>query len=137
FYALALDRERNPLATVASNAGHCLFSGIVKESYAPHVVARLLSNEMFSGWGIRTLSAKNPSFDPFSYHRGSVWPVENATIAYGMSRLGFKKEANQIIGAQLGAATLFPHMRLPEVFSGHQRSSEIPIPGLYPYANLL
>jgi len=137
FVALALDGKRKRIGSVTSNGGHCLFSGILDSARCEAVVDRLLSPGLFSGWGIRTLSSENPSFDPFSYHRGSVWPFENAMIAYGMSSAGFKKEANRLIGAQLGVASLFPHMRLPEVFSGHQRSSDVPIPGLYPYANLL
>jgi glycogen debranching enzyme len=137
FIALALDGQKRKIDAIASNAGHCLVSGILEADRYSSVIERLLSPRMFSGWGIRTLDSENPAFDPFSYHRGSVWPVENATIAYGMSRAGFKAEALQVIGAQLGIATLFQHMRLPEVFSGHQRSEEVPIPGLYPYANLL
>ena len=96
-----------------------------------------MSAEMFSGWGIRTLSAANPAYDPYSYHRGSVWPVENAEIAFRLAKSGFQKESSKIIEAQLELATLFPKFRLPEVVTGHARDEDVSIPGLYPHANLL
>jgi glycogen debranching enzyme len=117
--------------------GHCLATEIVDEEKIPLVVKALMSEELFSGWGIRTLSNKNPGYDPYSYHRGSVWPVENAIIADGFSMHGYCEEANHIMTAQLGLAAMFQHMRLPEVISGHARSPESPVPGIYSYANLL
>lgn len=137
FYALALDRNGRPIRSKASNIGHCLSTGIIDSSRLKAVVSGLMHEDMFSGWGIRTLSSKNPGFDPFSYHRGSVWPVENAMIADGMAMLGFHDEANQIMGGQLSLSALFQHMRLPEVFAGHARTPENPIPGIYNFANLL
>jgi glycogen debranching enzyme len=122
---------------VASNAGHALACGIVERGKAAGVARRLLSEELFSGWGIRTLSSANPAYDPFSYHRGSVWPVENATIAAGLRLCGFHDEAARVIRAQLDAAACFADARLPEVISGHARSEATPLPGLYPEANLL
>lgn len=137
YFAVALDRHGRAIDSVTSNPGHCLGCGIVDRSKAAAVVARLMSPDLFSGWGIRTLSSSNPAFDPFSYHRGAVWPVENATIAGAFRLWGFQEQAEKVIDAQLATATLFPMMRLPEVMSGHERSEEYPVPGLYPNANLL
>ena len=137
FFAMALDGDGRPVDAIGSNIGHCLCTGIIDEDKTADVVRGLVRPEMFSGWGIRTLSSDNPAYDPFSYHRGSVWPVENSTIAWGLAGCGYLKEAHELIGAQLGLATLFPNMRLPEVFSGHERSENYPAPGLYPQANLL
>lgn len=92
---------------------------------------------MDSGWGIRTLSSENPAYDPFSYHRGSVWPVDNALIARNLRIAGDSVLADRLIGGQFAAATCFPRMRLPETLSGHARSARDPIPGLYPRSNLL
>jgi len=137
FFALALDRDGRPIDGVGSNAGHCLGCGILEREKAAHVARRLLADDLFSGWGIRTLSRHNPAYDPFSYHRGSVWPVENATISAGLRLCGFDEEAARVIHAQFSAAACFPSLRLPEVLSGHERSAERPLPGLYPEANLL
>jgi len=137
FFAMALDKDRKPIDSIASNIGHCLGIGIIDEDKIDPVVKRLFAPDMFSGWGIRTLSSNNPSYDPFSYHRGSVWPVENSTIAAGVAVTGYVDEALELIGSQLALATLFEKMRLPEVISGHERSPEYPVPGLYPQANLL
>ena len=124
FYALALDAVGTPLRSRASNIGHCLGTGILDSSKIDAVVKGLTGDDMFSGWGIRTLSSNNPAFDPFSYHRGSVWPVENAIIAEGMAILGYREESNRIISGQLSLAALFPQMRLPEVFGDEPRSRE-------------
>lgn len=137
FFAMALGPGGKQVDGIGSNAGHCLGCGIVERAKAPFVAKRLLSEELFSGWGIRTLSRQNPAYDPFSYHRGSVWPVENGTISAGLRLCGFDREAGRVIGAQLCAASRFPAMRLPEVMSGHPRTPAIPVPGLYPEANLL
>jgi glycogen debranching enzyme len=137
FFAMALDGRGRRVDGIGSNAGHCLGCGIIDREKAPHVAARLLSPEMFSGWGIRTLSSDNPAYDPFSYHRGSVWPVENGTISAGLRLCGFHDDAVRVIAAQLAAAAWFPGLRLPEVLSGHARTPETPVPGLYPEANLL
>jgi len=137
FYALALDRDEQPLDARASNIGHCLVTGIIDDDKIAHVVRALMSDDLFSGWGIRTLSAHNPAYDPFSYHRGAVWPVENAFIATGMRRHGYHAEAERITTAQLAVAALFEHMRLPEVMSGHHRTASDPSPGIYSFANPL
>jgi glycogen debranching enzyme len=89
---------------------------------------------MFSGWGIRTLSADNPAYNPFKYHLGSVWPVENATAALGMKRYGFAAETSRVAAAMFDATTLFEHARLPETFGGLPRDRLHPHPGIYPDA---
>jgi glycogen debranching enzyme len=137
FFALALDGQGKQIDAIASNCAQCLGAGIIDQEKLDPVVQKLFSSEMFSGWGIRTLSSDNPAFDPFSYHRGSIWPVENSTIAGGLAVCGFVHETVELLGSQFALATLFPGMRLPEVISGHERSDMYPAPGLYPQANLL
>jgi glycogen debranching enzyme len=88
FVAFGLDADKRPVRCLTSNAGHCLATGIVARRNVPRLVERLFSPELFSGWGIRTLAADNPSYNPFSYHLGSVWPVENASILLGLRRYG-------------------------------------------------
>jgi glycogen debranching enzyme len=107
---------------VASNAGHCLWAGIADADKAARVARRLLAPDMWSGWGIRTLSAQNPAYDPFSYQRGSVWPHDNAIIAAGMARYGLHAEAHEVARGLLDAAVRFDCYRLPEVFAGLTRA---------------
>ena len=120
-YALALDGHKKQVRSVASNAGHCLSSGIVPPERARRVVKRLLAEDMWSGWGIRTLAASHPYYNPFSYHTGSVWPHDNAMIAGGFRRYGFDAEAGQVARGIFEAAAHFPSGRLPELFSGLPR----------------
>jgi glycogen debranching enzyme len=134
FIAFGLDGDKRQIASIASNAAHCLATGIVDGAYARDVVARLVAPDMFSGWGIRTLSADNPAYNPFKYHLGTVWPVENATAALGMKRYGFGAEASRLAGAMFDASTLFEHARLPETFGGLPRDAHHPHPGIYPDA---
>jgi glycogen debranching enzyme len=129
-YALALDHEKKAVDSCASNMGHCLWSGIVDEDKAPSVAAQLLSPEMFSGWGIRTLSTAMGAYDPVSYHNGSVWPHDNALIVAGLMRYGFVDEAQRVADGILGAAQRFGG-RLPELFCGFDRdtySDPVPYP---------
>ena len=121
-YALALDRDKVPVDSCASNMGHCLWSGIVDEDKAPSVVEQLLSPEMFSGWGIRTLGTTMGAYDPVSYHNGSVWPHDNALIVAGLMRYGFVDEARRVASAILEAAERFGG-RLPELFCGFDRET--------------
>jgi glycogen debranching enzyme len=137
FYALALDANGAPLAARASNIGHCLSTGIVRVARLADVVRGLMAEDMFSGWGVRTLSSDNPGYDPFSYHRGAVWPAENAMIAHGLRACGHHAEAERVTTAQLALAAGFQHMRLPEVLSGHARTPSDPFPGIYNFANPL
>ncbi len=120
YYAFALDAQKQPVRTIASNVGHCLWSGIVSPDRAQRVVQKLMAPEMWSGWGIRTLSANHPSFNPYSYHLGSVWPHDNGMIALGCKRYGFSQEAAHIARGISGAASYFENYRLPEVYAGIQ-----------------
>jgi glycogen debranching enzyme len=99
------------------------------------VADRLLPADMFSGWGVRTLSSSHPAYNPYSYHRGSIWPVEQATFALGFMRYGLHDHVQRIARAFFEAASLFELHRLPEVFSGHPRDERHPFPALYPRAN--
>jgi glycogen debranching enzyme len=134
YYALALDGGGRQVRSIASNAGHALGAGIVPVAHARDVADRLLSEELFSGWGVRTLSRRHPSYDPFAYHLGAVWPVEQATFALGMKRYGLDEHVERLVGAVLDAAYGSPDGRLPEALSGHDRDTlGRPIP--YPDAN--
>jgi glycogen debranching enzyme len=130
WFAMGLDADKRPIDALGSNIGHCLWTGIVDEDKAGAVADRLLSPEMFSGWGIRTLSSAMVGYNPVSYHIGSVWPHDNAIIAAGLTRYGFVKEAHRVISALLDAATHFGG-RLPELFGGLGRD-EVPFPVSYP-----
>ena len=120
-YYLGLDGQKQPIRTVASNAGHCLASGIVPADRADSVVDRLMAPDMWSGWGIRTLSADHPGYNPYSYHLGSVWPHDNATIAGGFRRYGRVTEAQRVAEGIFAAAERFESHRLPELFAGLPR----------------
>ncbi|UVJ40030.1 glycogen debranching N-terminal domain-containing protein [Arthrobacter sp. CJ23] len=130
YYAIALDRDKKPVDACASNMGHCLMSGIIDADKAPQVAERLMSPEMFTGWGVRTLASDMGAYNPASYHNGSVWPHDNALIATGLMRYGFVAEAQRIALALLEAADFTDH-RLPELFCGFDRS-EFPEPVPYP-----
>ena len=128
FYAYALDGDKRPVLTVASNPGHCLWSGIVPQERAGRVVARLLAPDMSSGWGIRTLSALHPAYNPHSYHNGSVWPHDNSIIAAGFKRYGFAAEVSKIAHDISYAASHFLLNQVPELYSGIQRDgSNFPV----------
>jgi glycogen debranching enzyme len=121
FYAYALDGDKKKVLTVASNPGHCLWSGIVPPERAARVVARLMAPDMWSGWGIRTLSAEHTSFNPYAYQLGAVWPHDNSIIALGFKRYGFAAEAAQIARDVSGAASYFQANQLPELYAGLQK----------------
>jgi glycogen debranching enzyme len=121
FYAFALDPAKRRVCTVTSNPGHCLWSGIVSRERAGRVVERLQAPDMWSGWGIRTLSSRNPAYNPTSYHRGSVWPHDNGIIALGMKRYGFAAAASRVARDISVAAGYFVAHRLPELWSGFER----------------
>ena len=135
FFALGLDAERQQIKSISSNPGHLLACGIVPKELARPVARRLLQDDMFSGWGVRTLSSDHPAYDPYSYHRGSVWPVEHGSFAMGMMRFGLIEELHTIARAIFESTTLFDYNRLPECFSGHPRDREHPFPALYPKTN--
>ena len=134
FYAMALDADKRAVASIGSNAGHALAAGIVPREHAPRVADRMLKPDLFSGWGIRTLSADHPSYNPFAYHLGTVWPVEQATFALGFKRYGLDDHAERLIAGFLAAAGEFRDLRLPEVLSGLGRD-ESPVPVPYPDSN--
>jgi glycogen debranching enzyme len=127
YYAFMLDPGKQPVRTVASNAGHLLWSGIASREHAARVVKRLFEPDMWSGWGVRTLSSRNPAYNPFSYQLGSVWPHDNGIIALGAKRYGFADEAARIARDISEAASYFVSYRLPELYGGIQRD-----PGTFP-----
>jgi glycogen debranching enzyme len=132
-YALALDRDGLPCRVVTSNAGHCLFGGIAEPTQAARTVARLMRNDCFCGWGVRTLSAEARRYNPMSYHNGSVWPHDNAIVAGGFSRYGFSTRAGELLTALFDATLGMEDRRLPELFCGFPRSMrQQPVP--YPVA---
>lgn len=130
FYALALDGDKRPVDVHTSNIGHCLWTGIVEDSFAEAVVQRLLSPTMFTGFGLRTLASDAAAYNPVSYHNGSVWPHDTVLGAAGIARYGFRDQAERILGGLLAASEAFGG-RLPELFCGFDRS-EIPVPVPYP-----
>ncbi|HEV7887905.1 MAG TPA: glycogen debranching N-terminal domain-containing protein [Acidimicrobiales bacterium] len=130
WFAVGLDGQGRKIDSLASNMGHCLWTGIVDEDKAARVASRLLSDEMFSGWGVRTLASSMGGYNPISYHCGSVWPHDNAVVAAGLMRYGFVDAAHRVVLAQLDAA-LSQGARLPELFSGLDRA-EFPTVVSYP-----
>jgi glycogen debranching enzyme len=129
-----LDSKKQQIRSVVSNAGHCLASGIVSDDKIPRLVQRLFEADMFSGWGIRTLSTNNPAYNPIDYHLGSVWTVENGTILLGLRRYGFDDRTIQLIRALYDLALMWPAGRIPETVGGYGRD-EHGHPGAYPQAN--
>jgi glycogen debranching enzyme len=128
WFALGLDRDKRTIDSLASNMGHCLWTGIIDEDKAAAVAEHLLSPEMFTGWGVRTLGSSMAAYNPMSYHNGSVWPHDNALIAAGLMRYGFVEHAQRIAGGLIEAAAHFGG-RLPELFCGFDRTEfEAPIP---------
>ncbi len=134
-YYLGLDGAKRPIRTVASNAGHLLQSGIVPPERAGRVVERLMREDLWSGWGIRTLSSDHVAYNPFSYHTGSVWPHDNAVIAGGFRRYGYAAEAAKVAKGMFDAAERLAQYRLPELFAGLPRH-EASFPVQYPGANV-
>jgi len=135
FYAMGRTVDGKQIRSISSNPGHCLSAGIVDERYVRLTADRLMAPDLFSGWGIRTLSSEHPAYNPYSYHRGSVWPVEQGSFAIGFVRYGLHDHLERLCRSQFDAASLFDHRRLPELFAGHPRDAQHPVPGLYPRAN--
>jgi glycogen debranching enzyme len=130
FYAVALDADKVPVDSVTSNIGHCLWTGIVADEVAEQVADRLVSESMFTGFGVRTLSSEDSSFNPVSYHNGSVWPHDSVLCAAGLARYGFREHAEKVVTGLLEAMRAFGG-RLPELFCGFSRD-EHPVPVPYP-----
>ena len=127
-YAYGLDGDKRPILSVASNPGHLLWSGIALPERAARLVERFQQPDMWSGWGIRTLSACHPSFNPYSYQNGSVWPHDNGLIAQGFKRYGHAEAANAVARDVMAAASYFMLNQLPELYAGTQRdSSSFPV----------
>jgi glycogen debranching enzyme len=122
FYAFTLDGDKKPVWSVASNPGQCLWSGIVPPDRAERVAARLMKPDMWSGWGIRTLSADHPKFNPYNYQTGAVWPHDNGFIAQGFKRYGLHEEVCRVAEDITRAAGYFAMDQLPELYAGTQRA---------------
>jgi glycogen debranching enzyme len=121
FYALALDGAGAPCRVVSSNPGHLLWTGIVSDSRAQIVSRRLMEDDMFSGWGVRTLSSRERLYNPMSYHNGSVWPHDTALAAAGMRAYGLTSPFATLAGGLFEAVLQFEHLRMPELFCGFTR----------------
>ena len=132
-FALALDGNKKPCRVKSSNAGQCLFTGIVKKERVDRLVHTLMAPDSFSGWGIRTIATGSARYNPMSYHNGSVWPHDVSLIAWGMSRYGYKREVSELFEGLFRAATYMEIQRIPEVFCGFVRR-EGEGPTLYPHA---
>jgi glycogen debranching enzyme len=133
YYAMALDGDKRHLDAIGSNAGHCLWTGIISPDRARDVADMLMGPSMFSGWGIRTYAQDQPGYNPIGYHTGSVWPHDTSIVAAGLKRYGFDEESNRLVGHVFQAAQHFEDYRLPELFCGFDRdASSLPVP--YPVA---
>src|ERR671930_690189 len=132
FYALALDGDKRQVDSLCSNIGHLLWSGIVEPNRVDAIVDQLMGDELWSGWGVRTMSTGDAGYNPLSYHNGTIWPHDNSIIAWGLARYARWPEAQRVIQRMLTAALHFGY-QLPEVFAGMRRS-ETPFPIAYPTA---
>lgn len=134
FFALGLHGpKRRQLDVISSNPGHALWAQAVRSERAAAVVKRLLSPDLYSGWGVRTLGSGERAYNPVGYHLGTVWPHDNAFIVAGLKRYGFDREACRIFSDLVHAATYFEHHRLPELFAGFPRDG-YGVPVRYPVA---
>jgi glycogen debranching enzyme len=134
YFALARDPDKRLVGALTSNVGQCIATGIIDDEHLPRVVGRMFAPDMFSGWGVRTLSLTDRSYNPIDYHLGSVWAVENASIVFGLRRFGFDQRAVDLSKALFDLAELYSGYRIPETVGGYARS-EWPTPGAYPRAN--
>lgn len=134
-YAMALGGDGHQVRSIGSNALRCVGSGIVPDERIPRLMERMFAPDMFSGWGIRTLSSDHPAYNPYAYHRGTVWPVEHGAIVRGCFHHGQIERMQHVCRAQFEAASAFDQYRLPECFSGHMRDRDHPFPATYPPAN--
>ncbi len=133
-YALALQAEHRPAAVLSSNPGHALWAGIADADKADSMARKFMSEAMWSGWGVRTLSTQERRYNPIGYHLGTVWPHDNAILAAGLRRYGIDDAAARIFEGMLRAAMRFPNYRLPELFAGFPRHT-YGVPVRYPVAN--
>jgi glycogen debranching enzyme len=133
-YALALDGQKQQCRVRTSNAGHALFCQIASQERAEAVTASLMSEQCFSGWGVRTVGASESRYNPMSYHNGSVWPHDNALIGLGFSLYGMQEQACKILHGLYEASRHVESQRLPELFCGFHKRLEASGPTLYPVA---
>ncbi len=133
FYALALDGTKRPCRVRSSNAGHCLYSGIATAEHAAAVGAQLMSDSFYTGWGVRTLASCETRYNPMSCHNGSIWPHDNALVAYGLARYGLTRDAIVVLEGIFQASLAIDLQRLPELFCGFKRRGDSS-PILYPVA---
>ena len=133
-YVLALDANKKPCRILTSNAGQALFTGIVSPERAARLATTLLDENLFCGWGIRTVASNEIRYNPMSYHNGSVWPHDNSLIAAGLARYGYKAQAGKLLAAILDASTFMELNRLPELFCGFHKRPGVEGPTLYPVA---
>jgi glycogen debranching enzyme len=130
---LALDGDKRPCEIVSSNPGHCLYTGIVPVEVAERVASRFMRDDLFCGWGVRTLSASAARYNPMSYHNGSVWPHDNAILGAGLRRYGAVSECLRVATALFETSRCVEEFRLPELFCGFAREEHgTPVP--YPVA---
>lgn len=128
YYAFALDYKKSQATSIASNPGQLLWCGLPSQERAKKVVERIMQPDMFSGWGVRTLSSEHVAYNPLAYQLGSIWPHDTILIASGFFRYGFYEEGCTLIHALLEAANAFEQARLPELFCGFARSHGPPVP---------
>ena len=133
YFAFGLDYHKKQIASITSNPGHCLYSGIVNQDKSEAVVKKLLSDEMSNGWGIRTMGEKEVGYNPMSYHNGSVWPHDNSIIIKGLTRYNYHREAIKVSNGLIKASQYFKYNRLPELFCGFSHK-ETKKPIEYPVA---
>ena len=133
YYALGLDREKRMIDALGSNMGHLLWSGIVPAERVEGVAELLMGERLWSGWGIRTMAARETAYNPLVYHNGTVWPHDNSLIAWGLGNAGRRHDVALIVQRTIEAAVQFDH-RLPEVFAGFSRR-RTGVPVEYPTAS--
>ncbi|HVX29925.1 MAG TPA: glycogen debranching N-terminal domain-containing protein [Nitrolancea sp.] len=133
YFAMALDGQKRQVDGITSNPGHLLWAGLPDPDKAARVVERLMAADLYSGWGVRTMSTEMTAFSPISYHNGSVWPHDNSLIIAGMHRYGHDEAACRVIGGLIDASRWFEFNRLPELFCGYDRE-QTPFPVNYPVA---
>jgi glycogen debranching enzyme len=132
-YAIALDGNNQLCRVRSSNAAHCLFTGIASQDAAEKIAAGLMEPDFFSGWGVRTIATSEARYNPMSYHNGSVWPHDNALIAYGLAGYGFKEHVLKVLTGVFESSLLMERHRLPELICGFERRPGEG-PTLYPVA---
>ncbi len=131
--ALALDGSKRQVDALTSNIGHLLWSGILDSDHGSATRTLLMSEELFTGWGVRTMSTRDCGYNPIEYHNGTVWPHDTSLVAEGLRRYGYRHDASRLVASMLDAATYFDH-RLPEVFAGYPRAATS-VPVEYPTAS--